>query len=81
MISKIIARSTRLARPTNALRRGGHGTPSYNEPGGFLFSEKVKLRPTLKMSVIDLCVCVYIRRQKKREIEKAEILRIAAPAE
>lgn len=62
MISKIIARSTRLARPANALRRGGHGTPSYNEPGGFLFSEKVKLQPPLKISVIDLCVCVYIRR-------------------
>jgi hypothetical protein len=43
MISKLLARSTRLARPTNALRRGGHGTPSYNEPGGYLFGEKVKL--------------------------------------
>lgn len=41
MISKLIARSARLARPTNALRRGGHGTPSYNEPGGYLFAEKV----------------------------------------
>ncbi|GAA5798212.1 ESSS subunit of NADH:ubiquinone oxidoreductase [Helicostylum pulchrum] len=44
MISKIIARSTRLARPTNVLRRGGHGTPSYNEPGGYLFSEKVRVK-------------------------------------
>lgn len=66
MISKIIARSTRLARPTNVLRRGGHGTPSYNEPGGYLFSEKVKSQPTLKISVVDLCVCVYIGCQKKR---------------
>jgi hypothetical protein len=41
MISKIIARSTRLARPTNILRRGGHGPVSYNEPGGYLFAEKV----------------------------------------
>lgn len=42
MLTKILARSTRLARPTNVLRRGGHGTPSYNEPGGYLFNEKVK---------------------------------------
>lgn len=43
MISKLLARSARLARPTNALRRGGHGTPSYNEPGGYLFAEKVNI--------------------------------------
>jgi hypothetical protein len=43
MISKLLARSTRLARPTNVLRRAGHGTPSYNEPGGYLFAEKVKI--------------------------------------
>lgn len=46
MFTKILARSTRLARPTNVLRRGGHGTPSYNEPGGYLFNEKVNYKTT-----------------------------------
>lgn len=45
MISKILARSTRLARP-NMLQRGGHGPVSYNEPGGYLFAEKVKKKKT-----------------------------------
>ncbi|CAO0796632.1 unnamed protein product [Mucor circinelloides] len=44
MFTKILARSTRLARPTNVLRRGGHGTPSYNEPGGYLFNEKTRVK-------------------------------------
>ena len=43
MIAQVLARSTRLARPTNMLRRGGHGPVSYNEPGGYLFNEKVAL--------------------------------------
>ncbi|CAO3622112.1 unnamed protein product [Mucor hiemalis] len=43
MISKIIARSTRLARP-NMIRRGGHGPVSYNEPGGHLFGEKARVK-------------------------------------
>ncbi|KAI9475492.1 MAG: ESSS subunit of NADH:ubiquinone oxidoreductase-domain-containing protein [Benjaminiella poitrasii] len=45
MITKILSRSARLsttARPM--LRRGGHGTPSYNEPGGYLFNEKVRVK-------------------------------------
>lgn len=46
MFTKILARSTRLARPTNFVRRGGHGTPSYNEPGGYLFNEKVNIKTT-----------------------------------
>ncbi|KAG2196795.1 hypothetical protein INT46_006296 [Mucor plumbeus] len=44
MFTKILARSTRLARPTNFVRRGGHGTPSYNEPGGYLFNEKTRVK-------------------------------------
>ncbi|KAI8367953.1 ESSS subunit of NADH:ubiquinone oxidoreductase [Choanephora cucurbitarum] len=44
MIAQVLARSTRLARPTNVLRRGGHGPVSYNEPGGYLFNEKVRVK-------------------------------------
>ncbi|KAI8642154.1 ESSS subunit of NADH:ubiquinone oxidoreductase-domain-containing protein [Parasitella parasitica] len=43
MFTKILARSTRLARPS-FVHRGGHGTPSYNEPGGYLFNEKVRVK-------------------------------------
>ncbi|KAG1443897.1 hypothetical protein G6F56_010504 [Rhizopus delemar] len=39
MFSRIITRSPRLTRPS-FIRRGGHGTPSYNEPSGYLFNEK-----------------------------------------
>lgn len=41
MFSRVIARSSRLSCRPAFIRRGGHGTPSYNEPGGYLFNEKV----------------------------------------
>lgn len=62
MISKIIARSTRLARP-NMIRRGGHGPVSYNEPGGHLFGEKVICGFNFDKCV---CVCVCVHGLKKR---------------
>ncbi|KAI8979938.1 hypothetical protein BDB01DRAFT_798139 [Pilobolus umbonatus] len=43
MLPRVISRSSRLARPT-FIRRGGHGTPSYNEPGGYLFNEKTRVK-------------------------------------
>ncbi|KAG0748361.1 hypothetical protein G6F57_005130 [Rhizopus arrhizus] len=43
MFSSIVSRSTRLARP-NFIRRGGHGPVSYNEPSGYLFNEKVRVK-------------------------------------
>ncbi|KAI9031519.1 hypothetical protein CLU79DRAFT_728893 [Phycomyces nitens] len=43
MFARIFTRSTRLARPT-IMRRGGHGTPQWNEPGGYFFSEKKRVK-------------------------------------
>ncbi|KAG1173253.1 hypothetical protein G6F70_005757 [Rhizopus microsporus] len=44
MFSRVIARSSRLSCRPAFIRRGGHGTPSYNEPGGYLFNEKVRVK-------------------------------------
>jgi hypothetical protein len=41
MIARLLNRSTRLARP-NMMRRGGGGGMPINEPGGYLFNEKVR---------------------------------------
>jgi hypothetical protein len=67
MFSSVIARSTRLARPTTFLRRGGHGTPSYNEPGGYLFSEKVQYHHNEEGLV--LIQLFFFRSTEKREYE------------
>lgn len=40
MLARAFARSARLTRPT-LMRRGGGGAPEVNEPGGYLFNEKV----------------------------------------
>lgn len=40
MLARAFARSARLTRPT-IMRRGGGGAPEVNEPGGYLFNEKV----------------------------------------
>jgi hypothetical protein len=42
MFARAFARSSAFKRA--AIRRGGHGPASYNEPGGYLFNEKVRLR-------------------------------------
>lgn len=41
MFARVLNRSTRLARP-HMMRRGGGGGMPINEPGGYLFNEKVK---------------------------------------
>ncbi|KAH8556097.1 ESSS subunit of NADH:ubiquinone oxidoreductase [Umbelopsis sp. PMI_123] len=38
MFARAFARSSAFKRA--AIRRGGHGPASYNEPGGYLFNEK-----------------------------------------
>ncbi|KAI8388509.1 uncharacterized protein BYT42DRAFT_560308 [Radiomyces spectabilis] len=42
MFARAIARSSRLSRPV-FMRRGGHGAP-MNEPSGYLFSEKKRIK-------------------------------------
>ncbi|KAI8145303.1 hypothetical protein BJV82DRAFT_643659 [Fennellomyces sp. T-0311] len=44
MLARAFARSSRLTRPTLMRRGGGHGTPQWNEPGGYLFSEKTRVK-------------------------------------
>lgn len=39
MFARAFARSSAFKRA--AIRRGGGGPASYNEPGGYLFNEKV----------------------------------------
>lgn len=40
MLARVFSRSARLTRPSLMRRGGGGGTP-INEPGGYLFNEKV----------------------------------------
>ncbi|ORY95281.1 hypothetical protein BCR43DRAFT_492733 [Syncephalastrum racemosum] len=44
MLARAFARSARLSRPTTMLRRGGGGGSPVNEPGGYLFSEKTRVK-------------------------------------
>lgn len=46
MFARAFARSSAFKRA--AIRRGGHGPASYNEPGGYLFNEKVSFLFRLK---------------------------------
>lgn len=49
MFARAISRSARLStRPTLLRRGGGHGTPQWNEPGGYLFNEKVHFNRLLQ---------------------------------
>ncbi|KAJ8652325.1 hypothetical protein O0I10_012051 [Lichtheimia ornata] len=43
MLARAFARSARLTRPT-VMRRGGGGAPEVNEPGGYLFNEKTRVK-------------------------------------
>ena len=50
MLARAFARSARLTRPT-MMRRGGGGAPEVNEPGGYLFNEKVFSISTLTQCI------------------------------
>ncbi|KAG2220990.1 hypothetical protein INT45_004609 [Circinella minor] len=44
MLARVLSRSSRLTTRSTLMRRGGGGNQSWNEPGGYLFGEKNRVK-------------------------------------